>query len=75
MRASQVVLVEKNLTANAGDIRNLGLIPRSLEEGMEIHSSILAGRIPWMGRGAFQANSPQGHTEPNMTEETACTHI
>ena len=55
MWASQVVLVEKNLTANAGDIQNLGLIPRSLEEGMEIHSSILAGRILWMDRGAFQA--------------------
>ena len=47
MWASQVVLVEKNLTANAGDIRNLGLIPRSLEEGMEIHCRILAWRIPW----------------------------
>ena len=29
MRASQVVLVVKNLPANAGDIRDMGLIPRS----------------------------------------------
>ena len=35
----------KNLPANVGDIRDAGLIP--LEEGMAIHSSILAGRIPW----------------------------
>ena len=41
----------KNLPANAGDIRDAGSIPRSedpLEEGMATHSSILAGRIPWM---------------------------
>ena len=44
-RASQVGLVAKILPANVGDIRDAGLIP--LEEGMAIHSSILAGRIPW----------------------------
>ena len=41
--ASQVVLVVKNLPANAGDT---GLIP-GLEEGVAPHSSILAGKIPW----------------------------
>ena len=49
-RASQVALVVKNLPANAGDVRDMGLIPglgRSLEEGMAAHSSILAWRIPW----------------------------
>ena len=38
----------ENLPANAGDIRDAGLIPGSedpLEEGMAIHSSILAWRI------------------------------
>ena len=38
----------KNLPANAGDIRDAGLIPGSedpLEEGMATHSSILAWRI------------------------------
>ena len=48
--ASQVVLVVKNLSANARDMRDAGSIPgsgRSLEEGMATHSSILAWRIPW----------------------------
>ena len=49
--ASQVVLVVKNLPANAGDARAVGLIPGSqedpLEEGMATHSSILSWRIPW----------------------------
>ena len=49
MRASQVALVIKNLPANAGDVRDMALIPRlgrSLEEGMVTHSSILAWRLP-----------------------------
>ena len=40
----------KNLPANAGDIRDAGLIPGwedPAEEGMATHSSILAQRIPW----------------------------
>ena len=40
----------KNLPANAGDIKDVGLIPGQedpLEEGMAIHFSILAWRIPW----------------------------
>ena len=46
----------KNLPANAGDIRDPGLIPTSrrspgqedpLEEGMATHSNILAWEIPW----------------------------
>ena len=39
----------KNLPANAGDIRDTGSIPGSaglLDEGMAIHPSILAWRIP-----------------------------
>ena len=49
--ASQVVLVLKNLPANAEDVRDLGLIlgqEDPLEEGMETHPSTLAWRIPWM---------------------------
>ena len=41
----QVVLEVKNLFANAGDVRDKGLIPGlgiSLEEGTATHSSILA---------------------------------
>ena len=40
----------KNQAANAGDIRDMGLIPglgRSPEKGMAIHYSLLAWRIPW----------------------------
>ena len=38
----------KNPPANAGDIRKADLIPGEdpLEEGMAIHSSVLAWRIP-----------------------------
>ena len=66
-RASQVVLVVKNLCAKAGDLRDLGLIPgsgRSPEEGMATHSSILAWRIPWTGEpGGLQSTGSQrvGH--------------
>ena len=40
----------KNPPANEGDVSGMGSIPglqRSLEEGMAIHSSIVAGRTPW----------------------------
>ena len=40
----------KNLPANAGDIRDVGLVPGwedPQEEEMATHSSILAGKIPW----------------------------
>ena len=46
LRASQVVLVVKNLSVNAGDIRSLGQ-EDLLEEGRATHSSILAWRILW----------------------------
>ena len=39
-----------NMPANAGDIRDAGLIlgwEDPLEEGMATHSSSLAWRIPW----------------------------
>ena len=44
-----MVLMVKNPPANAGDIRDLGVIPRQedpLVEEMATHSSILAWRIP-----------------------------
>ena len=40
----------KKSPVNAGDMKDVGLIPwsgRSLEEGMATHSSILAWRILW----------------------------
>ena len=51
MGASQEALVVKNPPANAGDLRDAGLILKMgrfpLEEGMSTHSSTLAWRIPW----------------------------
>ena len=50
MWASQVVLVVKNLPANAGDIRDVGLIlglEDPLKEEMATQSSILTWKIPW----------------------------
>ena len=47
--ASRGALVVKKVLANAGDLRDVGLIhglERSLEEGMATHSSILAWRLP-----------------------------
>ena len=48
---SQVVLVIKNLPANAGDIRNREVPSLGgedpLVEGMATHSSILTWTIPW----------------------------
>ena len=43
---AQVSLMVKNLSADAGDIREAGLIP-GLEEEMGTHSSILAWKISW----------------------------
>ena len=51
-----MTLVVKSPPANAGDIRDAGLIPGSgrspgqedpLEEGMTAHSTIVAWRSPW----------------------------
>jgi len=48
--ACQVAIVVKNPPANAGDLRDTGLIPglgRSPEERDATHFSILAWRISW----------------------------
>ena len=40
----------KNLPANAGDVKEEGLIlggEKPLEEGMATHSSMLAWTVPW----------------------------
>ena len=52
-----MALVVKNLPHNTGDLRDMGAIPgsgESLEEGMAMHSSILAWSNP-MDRRALQA--------------------
>ena len=74
-RRSQVALVVKNPPAKVGNVRDVGLIPgsgRCLEEGMTIHSSILAWRIPWTGEpGRLQSTWSQrvGHNWSDL----ACT--
>ena len=47
--ASWVLLVIKNLPANAEDARDVGSIPEEdlLEEEMATCSSVLAWKIPW----------------------------
>ena len=51
--ASLAAQMVKNLPANAGDVRDAGLIPGSedpLEKGVATHSSIfdfLPGEVPW----------------------------
>ena len=60
------VLVVKNLPANVGDVRDVGSNPgsgRSCGEGMAIHSSILAWRIPQTEEtGRLQAIGSQSWT-------------
>ena len=61
--ASQVALVVKNLPANVGDIemqfQSLGG-EDPLEEGLAIHSGILAWRSPWTGEpGRLQSTGSQ----------------
>ena len=70
--ASQVALVVKNPSASAGDIRDASSVPGSedpLEEGMAIHSTILAWRIR-VDRGAWRAIVHEGHKESDPTEAT-----
>ena len=56
-----------NLPANAGGVRDEGSImgwEDPLEEGMEIHFSILAWRIPWtkeLGRLLYIGSHRVGH--------------
>ena len=50
MNAPLVAQLVKNLHANEGDARDMGLIPelgRPLEKETATHSSILAWEIPW----------------------------
>jgi len=64
--ASPLALVVKNLSANTGDTRDMGLIPgsgRSLEKGMATHSSGLKKRIPWTEEtGELQSKGSQSKT-------------
>ena len=69
--------VVKNLPANTGDARDMGLILDSedpLEEEMATYFSILAWRIPWTEEpGGLQSTGSQRIRHDGMTEHT-CTH-
>ena len=70
----QVVLVVKNLSANAGDIRHAGLIPgsgRSPGEGQGNPLEYFCLENP-MDRGAWL--SPWSHKDSDMTKVTQCAH-
>ena len=69
-RASRVVLVVKNPSANAGDIRDLVQSlgwEDLLEKEMATHSSILALENP-MDRGAWWATDHGGHKESDAID-------
>ena len=70
---SQVALVVKKLSTNVGRIRHAGLIlgsERSPGEGNGNPLQYSCLENP-MDRGAWQANSPWGHKDTDMTEVTA----
>ena len=78
-QTSQVALVVKNQPTNAGEIRDTVLTPmlgNPLEEGMAIHSSILAWRMPRAGEpGRLQSIGSHrvGHDWSNLAHR-AHTH-
>ena len=67
---SQVVLVVKNPPANAGDARDMGLIPESGRSPGEGNGNLLQYSClenP-MDRGAWQATVHGGNNELDITE-------
>ena len=69
--ASQAALVVKNLSANAGDIKDARSIPglrRLSGEGTASHSSTLAWRIPW-------TEEPGRLWSIEMDTKTLSTHV
>ena len=66
----------KNPSANAEEIRDVGLIlgqKDPLKEGMAIHSSVLAWRIPWTEEpGGLRS---WGHNELDTTEQLTLSFL
>ena len=76
-QASQVALVVKNHPANAGDRRDVGLIPGTGRSpgggnGTSLQYSCLENPH---GQRILVGYSPWGHKESDMTEMTKHTHI
>ena len=59
----------KNLPVNAGGVRDA-----SLAEGMALHSSILAWRIPWTEESG-ELYSPQGHKQSDASKHITLSLI
>ena len=81
MMASEVVLVVKNLPANAGNLRNVDLIPGSGRStggghGNPLHYSCLENPH---GQRSLAGYGPWGHKESEMAEaiehSTACFNL
>ena len=71
IRASQMVLAVKNMSGNAGDIRDVNLIPGSGRSPRREHGNtlrILAWKIPW--REEFGGLQFIGHNELDTTGVT-----
>ena len=68
MGVSQVVLVVKNLPANAGNARDTGLIPGSGRSPGEGNGYPLQYSCLGNPRGAWRATVHGGHKEVDMTE-------
>ena len=68
--ASQDVLVVQNPPANAGDIRDTGLIPGSGRSPGEGNGNLLQLPGEFHGQGSLMNYSPQGHKELDTTEGT-----
>ena len=72
-----MVLVVKNLPANAKDMRDVGLAPESGRSpgGGATHSSNLAWRIPWTEQpSGLQSIVSQraGHDQSDLAHSTQC---
>ena len=65
---SQVVLVVKNSSPNAGDLGSVLSWEEPLEEDIATHSSVLAWRIPWTEK--LSGLQSMGHKELDSTAAT-----
>ena len=67
--STHVVLAVKNLPVNAGGVRDA-----TLAEGMALHSSILAWRIPWTEESG-ELYSPWGHKQSDASKHITLSLI
>ena len=68
--ACQEALVVKNLPANAGDIRGVGLIPRSERSSGGGYGNLLQYSCLKNGQRSLVGNNPQGRKELDTAEDT-----